>query len=59
MTEAFPFGYPHMVGEAQLGSMLAVFASWKPERAQAYREIEGIDHDLGTAVTAVTVETSS
>ena len=56
MTEAFAFGYRQMVDEAQLVSVEAVFSSWSFERAQAYREIEGIDHDLGTAVT---VETSS
>jgi pyruvate, orthophosphate dikinase len=29
----------------------AVFRSWNSERAVAYREHEGIDHELGTAVT--------
>ncbi len=29
----------------------AVFESWDRPRARAYREVEGIDHDLGTAVT--------
>lgn len=28
----------------------AAFASWDSERARAYREAEGIDHSLGTAV---------
>ncbi len=28
----------------------AVFRSWDGDRAVAYREMEGIDHDLGTAV---------
>ncbi|RSN30710.1 pyruvate, phosphate dikinase [Amycolatopsis sp. WAC 01416] len=28
----------------------AVFASWETPRARTYRELHGIDHDLGTAV---------
>ena len=34
-----------------LESVMAVFSSWGNERAIAYREMEGISHDLGTAVT--------
>ncbi|MEZ4495920.1 MAG: pyruvate, phosphate dikinase [Thermomicrobiales bacterium] len=30
-------------------AILAVFRSWNTERAMAYREAEGIPHDLGTA----------
>ena len=29
----------------------AVFGSWNSERAKAYRAVEGIPDDLGTAVT--------
>jgi pyruvate, orthophosphate dikinase len=37
--------------EAQLRAAVeAVLRSWDNERAQAYREHQGIDHDLGTAV---------
>ncbi|MGH9044109.1 MAG: pyruvate, phosphate dikinase [Acidimicrobiales bacterium] len=32
------------------GAIEAVFASWNGPRARAYREREGISHDLGTAV---------
>ena len=32
------------------GAIEAVFQSWNGARAVAYREVEGIDHDLGTAV---------
>ena len=32
-------------------AVLAVFDSWRSPRAQRYREVEGIDHDLGTAAT--------
>lgn len=33
------------------GAIRAVFESWNTPRARAYREREGIPHDLGTAVT--------
>jgi pyruvate,orthophosphate dikinase len=32
-------------------AIVAVFRSWDGARAQAYRRVEGIDDDLGTAVT--------
>ena len=32
-------------------AVLAVFDSWRSPRAHRYREVEGIDHDLGTAAT--------
>jgi pyruvate,orthophosphate dikinase len=36
----------------QLGlAVEAVFRSWDSPRARTYRELHGIDHDLGTAVT--------
>ena len=34
-----------------VAAVRAVFASWSAPRAIAYREVEGIDHDLGTAAT--------
>ncbi|HEX9684064.1 MAG TPA: PEP/pyruvate-binding domain-containing protein [Acidimicrobiales bacterium] len=37
--------------EQVLGAVRAVFASWSSDRAVAYREREGIPHDLGTAAT--------
>lgn len=33
------------------GAVEAVFRSWNSERARAYRKVEGIPDDLGTAVT--------
>lgn len=32
-------------------AILAVFRSWNSDKAVAYRDIEGIDHNIGTAVT--------
>ena len=37
------------------GAIAAVFASWNCDRARAYRTVEGIDHDVGTAVTVQTM----
>src|SRR5690606_5361701 len=40
--------------DAQLwGAIEAVFRSWRSERAIAYRRLEGIDENLGTAVTVM------
>jgi pyruvate, orthophosphate dikinase len=36
-------------------AILAVFRSWDGARARAYRRVEGIDDDLGTAVTIQTM----
>ena len=39
---------------AQLwGAIGAVFGSWENDRARAYREMQGIPHDWGTAVSVV------
>lgn len=45
------FGVPEDPVEQVVGAMQAVFASWASPRARRYREVEGIDHDLGTAAT--------
>jgi pyruvate,orthophosphate dikinase len=42
--------FPQEPGAQLLGAIEAVFASWGGPRAVAYREREGIPHDLGTAV---------
>jgi pyruvate,orthophosphate dikinase len=42
--------FPQDPGDQLLGAITAVFASWAGPRAIAYREREGIAHDLGTAV---------
>lgn len=41
---------PSDVYEQLDAAVLAVFKSWNAEKATAYRDIEGIPHDLGTAV---------
>ena len=33
-----------------MGAILAVFRSWNNDRAIIYRNLNGIPHDLGTAV---------
>ena len=43
--------FPQSPLEQLRGAVLAVFESWHAEKARAYREAHGIDHDLGTAVT--------
>jgi pyruvate,orthophosphate dikinase len=42
--------FPQDPSAQLVGAIEAVFASWGGERAVAYREREGIPHDLGTAV---------
>ena len=42
--------FPQDPTEALQGAIEAVFRSWGGERAIAYRQREGIPHDLGTAV---------
>jgi pyruvate, orthophosphate dikinase len=42
---------PADVWDQLRGAIEAVFRSWNTERAQAYRQVEGIPDDLGTAVT--------
>ena len=41
--------------EQLIDSVTAVFRSWDNPRANAYREIHGIPHDLGTAVNVQTM----
>lgn len=38
-----------------LGAIAAVFRSWNTRRAITYRELHGIDHDMGTAVVVQTM----
>ena len=42
--------FPEDPDDQLLGAIAAVFSSWGGPRAVAYREREGIAHDLGTAV---------
>lgn len=42
--------FPQDPTEQLRQAILAVFRSWSSEKAIAYRDIEGIPHDLGTAV---------
>jgi len=42
--------FPQDPKEQLLGSILAVFRSWDNERARIYRNLNDIDHNLGTAV---------
>ncbi len=41
--------------EQLLGSIRAIFGSWENDRAIAYRELNRIPHDLGTAVNVQTM----
>jgi len=43
--------FPQDVNEQLSGAVRAVFASWNSDKAQAYRQINGIDAAMGTAVT--------
>lgn len=43
-------GVPHDVTRQLKGAIEAVWNSWNSDRAIAYRKIEGIPHDWGTAV---------
>lgn len=42
--------FPSSVKGQLIGAIKAVFESWNGERAFTYREVEGIPHDIGTAV---------
>ena len=42
--------FPQDAKEQLMGAILAVFRSWNNERAIIYRNLNGISHDLGTAV---------
>lgn len=43
--------FPQDVNEQLSGAIRAVFASWRAEKAQAYRKLNQIDPAMGTAVT--------
>ncbi|EQD57135.1 Pyruvate phosphate dikinase, PEP/pyruvate-binding domain protein, partial [mine drainage metagenome] len=47
--------FPEDVNEQLRMSIRAVFLSWDSERAKAYREINSIDNNLGTAVNIVSM----
>ena len=47
--------FPEDVREQLDMSIKAVFLSWNSERTKAYREINGIDNSLGTAVNIVSM----
>ena len=42
--------FPQDAKEQLMGAVLAVFRSWNNKRAIIYRNLNGISHDLGTAV---------
>ncbi|MEY8675904.1 pyruvate, phosphate dikinase [Thomasclavelia cocleata] len=42
--------FPQEAKEQLMGAILAVFRSWNNDRAIIYRNLNGISHDLGTAV---------
>lgn len=42
--------FPQEAKEQLMGAILAVFRSWNNERAMIYRNLNGIPHELGTAV---------
>ncbi|WP_301092724.1 pyruvate, phosphate dikinase [Thomasclavelia cocleata] len=42
--------FPQEAKEQLMGAILAVFRSWNNDRAIIYRNLNGIPHDLGTAV---------
>lgn len=43
--------FPQSPVDQLRGAVLAVFASWHADKARTYRELNHIDHHLGTAVT--------
>ncbi|NUP96114.1 MAG: pyruvate, phosphate dikinase, partial [Planctomycetaceae bacterium] len=45
--------FPEDPREQLWGAIGAVFGSWENDRARAYREMQGIPHDWGTAVSVV------
>ncbi len=47
--------FPDDAMEQLWGGIGAVFASWNGKRAKAYRQIEGIPHEWGTAVNVQTM----
>ncbi|HUZ19872.1 MAG TPA: pyruvate, phosphate dikinase [Acidimicrobiales bacterium] len=50
VRQATGAAFPEEPGAQLRGAIEAVFSSWNGARARAYREREGIPHDLGTAV---------
>ncbi len=44
------YDFPQNAKEQLMGAVLAVFRSWNNDRAIIYRNLNGIAHDLGTAV---------
>ncbi|MCB0964024.1 MAG: pyruvate, phosphate dikinase, partial [Acidimicrobiales bacterium] len=55
IKEATGKPFPQKPAAQLRGAVEAVFASWNGARAVAYREREGIAHDLGTAVNVQTM----
>ena len=63
IVDNYEIWYPEVVGhempdnlrEQLIVSVAAVFDSWDSERAIEYRDMHGIDHDLGTAVNIQTM----
>lgn len=51
MLSAAGYGLPEDPHAQVLMAVRAVFESWQGSRAERYREIEGIDHGIGTAAT--------
>ena len=47
--------FPQTPEQQLIAAVEAVFASWNNSRAVAYRESQGLDHSLGTAVTIQTM----
>lgn len=43
--------FPQDPGEQLASAIDAVFASWRSDKAAAYRRLKGLDHAMGTAVT--------
>ena len=51
LLAAAGFTVPAEPRQQVLAAVRSVFESWNTDRARRYREIEGIDHGLGTAAT--------
>lgn len=49
------YEFPQDAKEQLMGAVLAVFRSWNNDRAIIYRNLNGIPHDLGTAVNVQTM----
>ena len=49
------YDFPQDAKEQLMGAVLAVFRSWNNDRAIIYRNLNGIAHDLGTAVNVQTM----